>query len=100
MGGLLVAYGDPYVLLASMNAKRRASPRPETSRAKVKHVRDWAKLYIGLTAAIVFFALCFRPIGSIFPMSLSLLLCLIFLGERTPAERLAQMLSGLFKKEP
>jgi hypothetical protein len=81
-----------------MNAKRRAPSRPASKCSKVKLVRDWAKLCIGLTAATVLFVLCFNPPTSMLPTSFCLLLCLIFLGEKTPAQWLAQMLSGLFKK--
>lgn len=56
------------------------------------------KLSLGFVAGIAFLAQSFMPMANCFAMSLCLLLCLILLGEKTPAERLAKLLSGFFKR--
>jgi hypothetical protein len=81
-----------------MNAKRCAFSRSKPRSNRSNAVRIWIKLCLGCIAGLAFVVQLFLPSANVGAMSLSLFFCLILLGEKPPAQRLAEALSSLTRK--
>ena len=67
-------------------------------RSKLKIIRDWIKLCLGFASGVAFIVQIFVTSANSGAMFLCLFFCLVLLGEKTPADRLARLLGSLCKK--